>query len=61
MKERWNFLEQGQKVVKWRTRQKIRGKMIGSKPKREIREDVRNVRDHLTKSDQRIQQGQKKM
>ena len=47
-------------MVKWRTRQKIRGKMIGSKPKREIREDVRNVRDHLTKSDQRIQQGQKK-
>ena len=48
-------------MVKWRTRQKIRGKMIGSKPKREFREDARKVRDHLTKRDQTVQQGQKKM
>ena len=27
----------------------------------EIREDVRKVRDHLTKRDQRVHQGQKKM
>ena len=37
------------------------GKDDWQQAEEEIREDVRKVRDHLTKRDQRVHQGQKKM